>query len=155
MTTPDADATHTTRASQLIHLSVRKLAELCFKSTQRPYADYNFLPCTLQILLSWVKCWFICAIRQTYLRKSYFQDEPTSSMLCNGFRLPIIVLLLVRGLSDTNRGEVTIPILIIRLIFYSQDNCPFSGHRTPQWTRFHPVAHPCKRVERGASRLLS
>jgi hypothetical protein len=81
-------------------------SELCFESTECPTADYEFLtlyPTNFTVLdemLAYSHYWtnpeVICIN----------QDVPTCFYAVQRSRLPTIVMLLDRGLSDTNTGEV-------------------------------------------------
>jgi hypothetical protein len=86
-----------------------------------PPQTINFLSCTLQILLSWMRCWLSYKLmrKQSYthcLRYLRYrtntevicinQDVPTYFYAVQRSRLPVIAMLLDRGLSDTNTGEV-------------------------------------------------
>jgi hypothetical protein len=96
--------------------------ELCFKSTECPAADYKFLtlyPTNFTVLDEMLAVLQSLAGRKPTpptLRYSHYrtnpeaicinQDVPTCFYAVQRSRLPIIAMLLDRGLSDTNTGEV-------------------------------------------------
>jgi hypothetical protein len=80
-------------------------AELCFKSTRRPSADYGFLTLypTNFTILDDILAYSCCRTNQLVICIN--QDVPTYFHAVQRSRLPIVAMLLDRGLSDTNVGE--------------------------------------------------
>jgi hypothetical protein len=71
----------------------------------------NFLPCTLRILLPRMRCWLVRTVGQTTEVICINQDVPTYFYAVQRSRLPMIIMPLDRGLSDTNTGEVNQALL--------------------------------------------
>lgn len=89
--------------------------ELCFKSTECPTADCKFLtlyPTNFTVLDEMLAYSHYRTNPQVICIN---QDVPTYFYAVQRSRLPIIAMLLDRGLSDTNRGEVN-QIYSIKLI---------------------------------------
>jgi hypothetical protein len=76
-----------------------------------------------------MKCWLLRTLQANPSAICINQDVPTCFYAVQRSRLPIIIMLLDRGLSDTNKGEVNLYYYSKNLLVsdLSPSLCPFKS----------------------------